>query len=64
MERVFQSLKTEWIPSLDYLSFEQAQRDISAYLMRHNNYERPHQRGQGLSPIAAEEKLNLLSGNS
>jgi len=64
MERVFRSLKTEWIPSLSYLSFEQAQRDISVYLMRHDNYERPYQRNQGLSPTAAEEKLNLLSGNS
>ena len=64
MERVFRSLKSEWIPSLGYLSCEQAQQDISDYLMRHYNYERPHQHHQGLSPVVAEEKLNLLSGNS
>ncbi len=64
MERVFRSLKSEWIPSLGYLSFEQAQHDISDYLVRHYNCERPHQHNQGLSPVTAEEKLNLLSGNS
>lgn len=64
MERVFRSLKTEWIPNLGYPLFEQAQRDISDYLMGHYNHDRPHQHNQGLSPVAAEEKLNLLSGNS
>jgi len=64
MERVFRRLKTEWVPSLGYVSFEQAQRDISDYLMRHYNRERPHQYNAGLSPVAAEEKLNLLSGIS
>ena len=64
MERVFRSLKTEWVPSLGYVSFEQAQRDISDYLMGHYNRHRPHQYNAGLSPVAAEEKLNLLSGIS
>lgn len=64
MERVFRSLKTEWIPTLGYSLVEQAQRDISDYLMGHYNRERPHQHNNGLSPVAAEEKLNLLSGIS
>jgi len=64
MERVFRSLKTEWVPRLGYLSFEQAQCDISDYLMRHYNHVQPHQCNDGLSPAVAEEKLNLLSGNS
>ena len=64
MERVFRSLKTEWIPNLGYSSFEQAQQDVSDYLMRHYNCDRPHQHNAGLSPVAAEEKLNLLSGIS
>lgn len=64
MERVFRSLKSEWIPHLGYMSYSQARQDISDYLMRHYNGVRPHQYNQGLSPVAAEEKLNLLSGIS
>jgi putative transposase len=29
MERVFRSLKTEWIPTVGYMTGHQAQRDIS-----------------------------------
>ena len=64
MERVFRSLETEWIPNLGYPTFGQAQRDISDYLMGHYNNDRPHQYNHGLSPVNAEEKLNLLSGIS
>jgi len=54
----------EWVPNLGYVSFEQAQRDISDYLMHHYNRDSPHQYNDGLPPVATEEKLNLLSGIS
>ncbi len=60
--RLFRSLKSEWIPSTGYLSAQQAQRDISHYLMHRYNWIRPHQFNDGLPPAVAEEKLNPLSG--
>lgn len=64
MERLFRSLKTEWIPKLGYSNIAEAKRDIGEYLMDYYNGYRPHRKNGGLSPIAAEEKLNLLSGIS
>jgi len=64
MERLFRSLKTEWVPATGYASLSEAQRDISYYLMDYYNTQRPHSHNQGLSPVAAENKLNLLSGIS
>jgi len=64
MERLFRSLKTEWIPANGYASFLGAQKDISQFLMQYYNEYRPHSYNAGLSPAAAEKKLNLLSGNS
>jgi putative transposase len=64
MERLFRSLKSEWIPSTGYRVFAEAKRDIGYYLMHYYNWQRPHQNNAGLSPAAAEEKLKLLSGNS
>ncbi len=64
MERLFRSLKSEWVPSLGYGSIAEARRDISHYLMTYYNWERPHQHNEGIPPAKAEEKLNLLSGNS
>ena len=64
MERVFRSLKTEWIPSLGYRSLVDAKMDIGRYLMDYYNRRRPHTANNGLSPEAAEEKLKKLSGIS
>jgi putative transposase len=50
MERVFRSLKTEWIPSTSYMSAQYTQRDISQYLMHHYNWIRPHQFNAGVGP--------------
>ena len=58
MERVFRSLKTEWIPTTGYRTAQEAQRDIS------HNWVRPHQFNGGLAPARAEEKLNVVSGIS
>ncbi|MBI7467861.1 IS3 family transposase, partial [Pseudomonas aeruginosa] len=45
-----------------YLTAQEAQRDISRYLMHRYNWIRPHQFNDGLPPAVAEEKLNPLSG--
>ncbi|WP_129374240.1 IS3-like element IS222 family transposase [Pseudomonas aeruginosa] len=62
MELLFRSLKSEWVPSTGYLTAQEAQRDISHYLMHRYNWIRPHQFNDGLPPAVAEEKLNPLSG--
>ena len=63
-ECVFRSLKTDWIPSVGYMSVQQAQRDISRYLMHRYNWIRPHTLNGGLAPAQAEKKLNVVSGIS
>ncbi|HEH6357978.1 TPA: IS3 family transposase, partial [Pseudomonas aeruginosa] len=55
MERLFRSLKSEWVPSTGYLTAQEAQRDISHYLMHRYNWIRPHQFNDGLPPAVAEE---------
>jgi len=64
MERVFRSLKSEWIPSLGYRSKAEATRDISYYLMDYYNWRRPHKYNDGVPPAKAENPSNLLSGIS
>ena len=64
MERVFRSLKTEWIPTVGYMTAQEAQRDISHYLMHRYNWIRPHQFNNGLPPAQSEKRLNVVSGIS
>ena len=64
MERLFRSLKSEWIPAFGYRSLPEAQRDVADYLMGYYNEQRPHTFNGGVSPVAAEEKLKILSGIS
>lgn len=64
MERVFRSLKSEWIPSLGYRSIPDARKDIGDYLMGYYNRQRPHTFNDGMPPVIAEEKLKILSGIS
>ncbi|UVL28333.1 IS3 family transposase [Pseudomonas donghuensis] len=64
MERLFRSLKTEWIPTVGYMSASLAQQDIGRFLMQRYNWQRPHQFNSGLAPAVAEEKLNAVSGIS
>jgi putative transposase len=64
MERLFRSLKTEWVPPLGYTSLAQAKRDIGQYLMDHYNWCRPHTHNDGLPPAITENQLNLLSGST
>ena len=60
-ERLFRSLKTEWIPKLGYHSFEEAKLDVGLYLMEYYNQIRPHQFNGGISPCEAEQKLKSVS---
>lgn len=64
MERLFRSLKTEWIPATGYTSLAEATRDISTYLMGYYNWQRPHSYNEGIPPAKAEDRPNLLSGIS
>ena len=64
MERLFRSLKTEWVPAIGYRSIDEARKDIGQYLMGYYNHRRPHSSNEGMTPAMAEEKLNLMSGNS
>ncbi len=64
MERLFRSLKTEWVPSRGYQSLIAARKDVSYYLMVHYNQRRPHAFTGGLAPTVAEEKLKTVSGIS
>ena len=64
-QRQFRSLKTEWIPTVGYMTAQKAHRDISHYLMhRYNRYNwiRPHQFNGGLPPAQAEKNLTSCPG--
>lgn len=60
-ERLFRSLKTEWIPKLGYHSIEEAKLDVGLYLMEYYNQIRPHQFNDGISPCQAENELKTVS---
>ncbi|WP_429034037.1 integrase core domain-containing protein, partial [Aeromonas veronii] len=54
MERLFRSLKSEWLTAMGYMSLREAKRDISYYLMDYYNWRRPHQYNDGIPPAKAE----------
>ena len=56
--------KSEWMPSEGYRTFAETKKDVGHYLMDYYNCYRPHQNNGGIAPAMAEEKPNLLSGNS
>lgn len=64
MERLFRSLKSEWLPAMGYMSLREAKRDISYYLMDYYNWRRPHQHNDGMTPAKAEVRPNQVSGFS
>ena len=63
MERLFRSLKAEWIPTVGYMTAALAEQDIGRYLMQRYNWTKPHQHNGFVPPAVAEEKLNSVSGN-
>ena len=64
MERLFRSLKTEWVPAYGYQSISEATIDIGWYLMTYYNQRRPHAANDRLLPVKKEENLKILSGIS
>lgn len=64
MERLFRSLKTEWLPATGYMSPREAKRDIRYYLMDYYNWRRPHQHNDRIPPAEAENRLNYVPGLS
>ncbi|MGY3949859.1 integrase core domain-containing protein, partial [Aeromonas allosaccharophila] len=64
MERLFRSLKSEWLPATGYMSLREAKRDISYYLMVYYNWRRPHHHNDGIPPAKAEVRPNQVSGFS
>jgi len=54
MERFFRSFKTEWMPRAGFTSFDEANKSIGHYIIRHYNQVRPHQYNGGLTPIEPE----------
>ncbi|PHM73659.1 transposase OrfAB, subunit B [Xenorhabdus kozodoii] len=67
MERVFRSLKSEWIPPEGYRDIHDAMRDITDYLGGYYNDIRPHSFNGGIFPAEYErrwEKARNVSGIS
>ncbi len=62
MERLFRSLKIEWIPALGNLTHTQTKKDINYYLIDYYNRQRSHHANDGLSPVNAENRLKSVSG--
>jgi putative transposase len=61
MERLFRSLKTEWMPIRGYDSLSVAMRDMSQYLMVYYNWHRPHQFNGDIPPALREQSPKVVS---
>ena len=59
MERFFRSLKTEWVPTTGYRSFNEAKIDITKYIIGYYSQVRPHQYNGGLTPNESEKRYWL-----
>uniref|UniRef100_A0A486XR37 Mobile element protein n=1 Tax=Rheinheimera sp. BAL341 TaxID=1708203 RepID=A0A486XR37_9GAMM len=59
MERFFRSLKTEWVPTVGYGSFAQAEREILEYMLGYYSQLRPHHYNGGLAPNETERRYWL-----
>jgi len=64
MERLFRSLKTEWVSAMGDMSLWEAKRDASYYLMDYYNWRCPPQHNDGRPPAKAENWPNQVSGFS
>ncbi|MDH4582510.1 IS3 family transposase [Pseudomonas sp. BN415] len=54
MERLFRSLKSEWIPAKGYADQAQAEADVLRYLTDYYNHQRPHSYNQYQTPAQQE----------
>lgn len=57
MERFFRSLKTEWVPTSGYGSFNEAKISITDYIIGYYSQVRPHQYNGGLTPNESERRF-------
>ncbi len=57
MERFFRSLKTEWVPTSGYGSFNEAKISITHYIIGYYSQVRPHQYNAGLTPNESERRF-------
>ena len=64
MERLFRSLKHEWMPTAGYADAHEARMDLGRYLLDYYNHTRPHQFNAGLPPALAEKKRYRVSSFS
>jgi len=60
MERVFRSLKSEWLPKGGYGDLSHVVRDINLWVNSYYNAYRPHTNNSGLSPCLYEEKYKQV----
>lgn len=56
MERLFRSLKPEWIPRLGYRSLQETRHDVGEYLMGYYNRERVHSYNDSVTPEMQEHQ--------
>jgi len=56
MERLFRSLKTEWIPRQGYHSLQETSHDVGEYLMGYYNRERVHSYNKYVTPEMQEHR--------
>lgn len=54
-ERLFGTLKSEWVPTKGYTEIEEARQDMTSFFMRYNRI-RLHSYNNYLSPIAMEQQ--------
>ncbi|MBU2280752.1 MAG: IS3 family transposase, partial [Gammaproteobacteria bacterium] len=59
MERFFRSLKTEWVPTIGYSSFAEAERETLDYMLGYYSQLRPHHYNGGLAPNESERRYWL-----
>lgn len=67
MERLFRSLKTEWIPRHGYRSLQETIHDVGEYLMGYYNQERVHSYNNYVTPERQETRWqppNSVSKNT
>jgi putative transposase len=61
MGRFFRNLKTEWVPVNGYTGKDEAQRQISGYVLNYYNSVRYHHYNGGLIPEESENRYRLYS---
>jgi putative transposase len=64
MERLFRSLKTEWMPRRGYHSLQETRKDVGEYLMGYYNRERVHSYNGYVTPERQESQYQPPNGVS